>query len=146
MADWSLDLTQYAKKLKVKVEDVRKTYAFALYSSIVKKTPVDTGRARGNWNVSVGKPDPTVEGEEKYPKSSGKNKAKPPVKLKYSAPKELPNPKEDESIFICNNLPYIESLEFGSSKQSPQGMVGVTLANNENIFKAAVNRVKGGSE
>lgn len=146
MAEWSLDLTRYAKKLGVKVEEVRKTYAFALYSSIVRKTPVDTGRARGNWNVSVGKPDPTIEGEEKYPKSSGKNKRKPPVNLKYSDPKAIPEPKGDESIFICNNLPYIKSLEYGSSKQAPQGMVGVTLANNENIFKAAVNRVKGGSE
>lgn len=71
----------------------------------------------------------------------------------------LPDPKGDESIFICNNLDYIEKLEYGGfpnppkkdggktingySKQAPAGMVGVTLANNEAIFDAAVRSVKG---
>lgn len=153
MARWSLDLTEYAKKKGVEINEVRKTYAFALYSSIVRKTPVDTGRARANWNISVGHPDTsTTTSTRKSPKSMS----------------SLPDPKGDESIFICNNLDYIEKLEYGGfpnppkkgtynkktksyeirsqngySKQAPEGMVGVTLANNEQIFDAAVRSVKG---
>ena len=144
MARWSLDLTEYAKKKGVEINEVRKTYAFALYSSIVRKTPVDTGRARANWNISVGHPDSsTTTSTRKTPKSMS----------------SLPDPKGDESIFICNNLDYIEKLEYGGfpnppkkdggktingySKQAPAGMVGVTLANNEAIFDAAVRSVKG---
>lgn len=144
MARWSLDLTKYAKKKGVEINEVRKTYAFALYSSIVRKTPVDTGRARANWNISVGHPDTsTTSSTRKTPKSMS----------------SLPEPKGDESIFICNNLDYIEKLEYGGfpnppkkdggktingfSKQAPAGMVGVTLANNEAIFDAAVRSVKG---
>lgn len=144
MARWSIDLTKYAKKKGVEIREVQKTYAFALYSSIVRKTPVDTGRARANWNISVGHPDTsTTTSTRKTPKPMS----------------SLPDPKGDESIFICNNLDYIEKLEYGGfpnppkkdggktingySKQAPAGMVGVTLANNEAIFDAAVRSVKG---
>ena len=143
MAQWSLDLNEYAKKKQVEIKEVRKAYAFALYSSIVKKTPVDTGRARGNWNISVGHDDTTVK----------ETKRKTPLSIS-----KMPEPKGDESIFISNNLPYITTLEYGGfpnppkkdggktvngySKQAPEGMVGVTLANNENIFNAAVRSVK----
>ena len=144
MAHWTMDLTEYARKKSVEIKEVRKAYAFALYSSIVKKTPVDTGRARGNWNVSVGSPDTSIT-ENTQPK--------------FKSAESLPNPNGDESMFISNNLDYIEKLEYGGypnppkggkgktvngfSKQAPNGMVGVTLANNENIFNAAVRAVKG---
>lgn len=144
MAQWSLDLTKYANGAKLKIKKVRVNYAFALYSSIVKKTPVDTGRARANWNVSVGSNDTSITEETK------KNGLKHEIS-------EI-NPNGDESIFISNNLPYIEKLEYGGypnppksksgktvngySKQAPNGMVGVTLANNENIFNAAVKRAE----
>lgn len=148
-----MDLAEYAKKKQVEIKEVRKAYAFALYSSIVKKTPVDTGRARGNWNVSVGSPDDSVDDSANYTHSYQKRKKKndkenkvthkPPLRLKYKNQDSIPEPNGDESIFISNNLPYITTLEYGSSKQAPNGMVGVTLANNENIFNAAVRAVKG---
>ena len=144
MAQWTMDLNKYVKKTKTQISEVRTSYAYALYSSIVRKTPVDTGRARANWNISAGRPDTSVtENTRTTPK-----------------PKTaMPNPEGDESIFISNNLPYIETLEYGGypknpkggngktingySKQAPEGMIGVTLANNENIFNAAVRAVKG---
>jgi hypothetical protein len=145
MAEWSLDLSKYAEKQKVEIKEVRRAFAFALYSSIVEKTPVDTGRARGNWNISVGSPD------ESTSNSTG---------AKFSSPKSLPEPNGDESIFITNNLPYITKLEYGGypdppkkdggktaggfSKQAPNGMVGVTLANSANIFDAAARTVTKG--
>lgn len=153
MSKWSLDLTKYANGAKAKIKKVRVNYAFALYSAIVKKTPVDTGRARANWNISVGSVDDSTTEETK----------KTGLKHEIS---EI-NPSGDESIFISNNLPYITTLEYGGypspvkkgtydkktktweirssggfSKQAPNGMVGVTLANNENIFNAAVKRAE----
>ena len=157
-----MDLNKYAKEKKVEIKKVRKNYAFALYSSIVRKTPVgdldfdeDSGRARGNWQVTLNKP---AEGEVKDRRKTPKGK------------ETMPNPQGDESIFITNNVPYITTLENGGyenpvekgsrtrkginparyekksqggfSKQAPQGMVGVTLANNENIFESAVRSVK----
>ena len=147
MAKWTMDLNKYCKDKEVEIKDVRKTYAFALYSSIVKKTPVDTGRARGNWNISVGH-DVTTESTDTKPQ--------------YKNVDDVPEVKGDETIFISNNLPYITKLEYGGypnppkggkgktingySKQAPEGMVGVTLANNKNIFDSAVRAVKGRSK
>jgi hypothetical protein len=148
MANWSVSLDKYADRQKLKIKKVRRAYAFALYSSIVKKTPVDTGRASGNWNVSVGSEDSSTS-DRKTPK--------------YKSMEQMPDSNGDESIFISNNLPYIGTLENGGypnppekgtwnkktksyeirsangySKKASSGMVGVTLANNEAIFKAAV--------
>ena len=152
MAHWTMDLRDYARRKNVEIRDVRKAYAFALYSSIVRKTPVDTGRARGNWQVTAGSPaGGEVEDRMKTPRGMD----------------SVPDVNGDESIFITNNLPYITALEYGGysdpvekgtynkrtksyevrsdggySKQAPHGMVGVTLANNENIFNAAVRAVR----
>ena len=161
MAKWSMDIEKLVGKREADIKKVRKAYAFALYSSIVQKTPVghpdfdkDSGRARGNWNVSVGQPDPTVT-MQKTPK--------------YQSPKALPDPNGDEPIYISNNLPYITTLEYGGypnppkkgshtrkgikpprteifskngfSRQAPEGMVGVTIANKDNIFEAVVRGI-----
>lgn len=143
MAKWTIDLNEYCKKKDVEIKDVRKNYAFALYSSIVKKTPVDTGRARGNWSITVGHDDTTTS-ERTTPL--------------FKSLQEVPKVEGDETIYIHNNLPYITKLEYGGypknpkggsgktingySKQAPEGMVGLTLANNENIFNSAVRSVK----
>ena len=143
MGKWTLNLNEYCRKKNVEIKEVRKTYAFALYSSIVRKTPVDTGRARGNWNITVGHDD-TLPKENTVPQ--------------FKSVEEVPKVEGDETIFISNNLPYITKLEYGGypnppkkgsgktvngySKQAPEGMVGVTLANNENIFNAVVRSIK----
>lgn len=143
MAKWTMDLNKYCKDKEVELKDVRKTYAFALYTSIVKKTPVDTGRARGNWNITVGHDDTTAS-----------TRTKP----QFKDVEEVPKVEGDETIYISNNLPYITKLEYGGypnppkggkgktingySKQAPEGMVGVTLANNKNIFESAVRSMK----
>lgn len=143
MAHWTLDLNKYCENKKVEFKEVRKSYAFALYSSIVKKTPVDTGRARGNWNISVGHDDTTTSTR---------------TTAQFKSVDEVPKVEGDETIYISNNLPYIATLEYGGfpknpkkgsgktidgySKQAPEGMVGVTLANNANIFDSAVRSVK----
>lgn len=60
--------------------------------------------------------------------------------------------KGDETIYISNNLPYICMLEYGGyskesktgktvngfSKQAPNGMVGVTMANYKKKIEEAV--------
>ena len=157
MANWSLDLNKFAKEADYKIKDVRRKFAFALYAGIVKKTPVDTGSARANWNVSVGKVDPSVTDKTK----------KTGTRIKEADIKA----EGDETIYISNNLPYITTLEYGGypspvkkgtynkktesyeirseggySKQAPSGMVGVTVANSKKYFDAAVRSAKGGSK
>lgn len=111
-----------------------------LWSNIVKRTPVDTGRARSNWNVSKNIVDDTVR--ERTTQS---------VTLQ-----DVPPAKGDEPYYIANNLPYIKMLEYGGysknsttgktvngySRQAPNGMVGVTVADAERLYDEAVRSVK----
>lgn len=85
---------------------------------IVRRTPVDTGRARGNWQTSVGAP---VDGVLYVDDKSGGGA----IARGDNATDGL---KPFTTVWIANNLPYIEPLENGHSQQAPAGMVGVTLA------------------
>lgn len=92
-------------------------------------TPVDTGRARGNWQIGIGN-DPTSELERKG----------------YAGGEELQkldNLESEETIYISNNLSYIRRLEYGWSKQAPQGMVGVTVSHLKNKVERIVKENEG---
>lgn len=138
MAKWSVDLNKFTKATKDKILDVRKTFAFLIYSSVVKKTPVDTGRARGNWLISVN--NPSKANTSRIDKR--KTGAEPSETIKQEEKAKLEKAKGDESIYISNNLEYISALEYGHSKQAPSGMVGVTLANAESYWNKAVVSIK----
>ena len=96
--------------------------ALEVLRRVVIRTPVDTGRARSNWLVAVNNvPAGTIE-IEKFTKDQA---------TQYALSNGIPVIEGAEpftSISIANNLPYIGVLEFGSSKQAPQGMLRVTLS------------------
>lgn len=105
----NLDLAPLIKKMQIDADIAVRKISFELYTKITRRTPVDTGRARANWNISVGKPD--------YSTTSSV-KVKPPLLN-----------KGEGAIYITNNLPYISALELGHSKQSPpHAMVRRSLA------------------
>ncbi len=87
--------------------------AIAIDQVVVLATPVDTGRARGNWQVGVGV---AMRGElDRLDTSGNATIAENTVRAKTR--------KLGQDIFISNNLPYIVSLNEGSSSQAPAGFV-----------------------
>lgn len=84
---------------------------------LVKRSPVDTGRFRGNWYVSINTPDRTVsEGTDKNGDKT------------IERGERVINRLEIGNIaIISNNLPYAVMLEYGWSKQAPNGMAAITL-------------------
>ncbi|HET6416469.1 MAG TPA: hypothetical protein VFG22_09250 [Polyangiales bacterium] len=89
---------------------------------IVQKTPVDTGRARGNWQSSR---DIEPVGELGI-RSGGDAVSEGVTVTRTLAPYTV--------SYITNNLPYIEFLEAGGSDQTPAGMVSVTITELETQF------------
>jgi hypothetical protein len=91
--------------------------ALETYTRITLRTPVRTGRARGNWHITINQTSDRILDRVA--------KGGPPPgelgKLNPSTVQKFPD------IYIQNALPYIGELENGSSKQMPQGMVAVTL-------------------
>jgi hypothetical protein len=93
-------------------------------SRIVLKTPVDTGRARGAWQVNI---------NEVGAGSLIKSKSGDRTIAAGSA--RLTKVKSGDMIYITNDLPYIQRLERGYSGQAPSGMVRITVAEMQAAFK-----------
>lgn len=122
------DLDGFAKKLDIKKSTVVKKVVLDLWTGITRRTPVDTGRARANWFVTQGAPTDRVDLHEGA-KTGG-----------VAAP-DQPDVGEitgDEPVFIINNLPYIEALENGHSKQAPAGMVKLAIQAEQAALDRAV--------
>lgn len=110
-------------RLRQRVTDV----AEVAIDGLVDKSPVATGRFKGNWKAAIGEPD--------YRQSKNRDKSGQETKtaLKgtvaaYETEAGLPG------IYLTNNLPYASELEDGRSGQAPGGMVGLTVAELEAMF------------
>lgn len=95
-----------------------KRVSFQVLKGVIFRTPVDTGRARGGWLVTVG--SPTKDESDQGTDRTGNTTLAKGTAVIASA-------KEFKKIFIDNNVNYIEFLEDGSSAQAPAGIVGPTL-------------------
>ena len=85
---------------------------------VVMKSPVDTGRFRGNWNGGIGSQDLSVS--DSTDKGVGATLS--------SGTSEIDGVEDLTVVWITNNLPYALALEHGHSKQAPAGMVALTFA------------------
>ncbi len=90
--------------------------AFEFLGRVIKRTPVDTGRARGGW--------------ASYLLANGKPVAKQGTGWAQGVKEGLfveSFSGREGSIALVNAVPYIVFLEFGYSQQAPQGMMRLTL-------------------
>lgn len=95
-----------------------KRIAFEAFTRIILKTPVDTGRLRGNWQASVNTPHNNIL--EKEDKSGFSTLAEGLGNLDGIQPGTV--------VWITNNLPYAERIENGHGANNVPGqMVGRTL-------------------
>jgi len=118
------EIRSFAKSSALDTDIVIRKIALDLYNGITQKTPVDTGRAKGNWNISVSRKDETIN--DNATSTSFGNKGTPKYTVK----------KGDglRDIYITNSLPYIYALEGGHSGQAPSGMVELTINEVRTMF------------
>ena len=138
MAGYSVSWESDWKKIEAKIDrtlnqGIRATL-FEVSAAIIKDTPADTGRARGNWQASVGR---GATGEVSVGSvRSGEAKAIADVNQTVSV-------AVGDLYYLTNNLPYIERLEYGWSKQAPGGMV---RKNMQNFNRLLVKNIKAASK
>lgn len=114
------DLRQFGARMKKHGKNVEnnaaalvRKCALAVDGAVVIATPVDTGRARANWQVSLNSPaGGTLEAVD--PSGQG-------TIAKGAA--TIAGYKRGGAIHITNNLPYIGRLNDGWSAQAPAGFV-----------------------
>lgn len=168
--DFEAVVARFQKRVVDRVDAVVRKIALDALREIVLATPVDTGRARGNWIVTLDAPakhstllrDPgggraIAEGTDVIMGKAG---------------------GRDVTIYIINNLVYIRVLEFGLypnppkrgtyvpsgktrygvtgpgwarrsvggfSRQAPRGMVRVTVQRIRSQMPMIIRAIKGGS-
>ena len=93
-----------------------------LLTRIVEKTPVDTGLARSNWQVTIS------EVSEELFEVRGPSEV---ISAGMQAVSDIP---PFSIVYITNNVPYIVFLERGHSKQAPKGMVEVSAGELLGLF------------
>jgi hypothetical protein len=90
--------------------------ALATDGAVVLATPVDTGRARGNWQMEVNTP---FVGETGRLSTSGQES----IEQAKAKAAQYKGGTPHAALYITNNVPYIGKLNEGSSAQAPAGFV-----------------------
>lgn len=114
------------------VDQVVRKCALAVDATVVLATPVDTGRARANWQVELNGP---AQGTTTKVSPSGAES----IAAAKSKIAQYKGTAPNAAIHITNNLPYIGKLNDGYSAQAPAGyvekavMVGIAAIKNARI-------------
>lgn len=108
----------------VQIKKAMKTGIIECLRNVTIATPVDTGRARWSWflSISVKSDELPPEGKYKTPTISEKSK---PLTGYFTI---------DDTLYLTNNVPYITDLNNGTSKQAPARFVEMAV----NVAQQAV--------
>lgn len=110
MARWSIPFDKLAERAKKDIHTVIRLITLELFSRIIPRSPVDTGRFRANWNVGYGKIDETTSANVDV---SGKAKLAEVRSAVLSMP-------VGGIIYLTNSLPYAMALEYGMYPDPPK--------------------------
>ena len=133
------------KSFKGRMNVVVRKVSLDLFKKVVQRTPVDTGRARGNWMVGI----------NHIPIGSSFGEGNPIGRIVS----DILKAQAGDNVALANTLPYIGTLEYGGfpnppkkglgkssggySNQAPNGMVRVTVEEYKPTLMEAVAYAKG---
>lgn len=143
-ATWSIPLGMLIAKAQGNLDLVARKIVFTAFSRVIMRTPVDTGAARGGWQCSSG-----VMGW--FTRKLGLRGATGADPSGANAVAEAQDavtnwhPLTGRAITMSNNRPYIKPLEDGHSKQAPNGMIKITMAEIGGIAQDAAAESQGGT-
>lgn len=126
------------------VETVRRkivNYGLTLHRTLVLETPILTGQAKANWQAVLGQPTGSFIGVYGLTTNPRDRAHGPPQSIPYDAYAAQAETVINafvpgQVLYIFSNLPYIEMLNNGSSRQAPRGFVESAVM----IASAAVRR------
>lgn len=128
-ARFANDLQQFATEIDIDLGILTKRVVLQIFTGIILKTPVDTGRLESNWAINVAGPAPApshaIKGDVKGDKRS---KASVNAEALNYAAAAVNAVDGKQVVYITNNLPYASYVEHGTDRNAPVGMVARTLA------------------
>lgn len=155
LAEMSKMLRSVAESLSERANTVRKQIVRTVNFDLLQTTPVDTGQAVSNWQVTVdeipeGTRPPFVLSREGYMQQrKGEKSWVHRVDSEYTRQQNLAPAmqlanatidaaKPDETIIITNNLPYIQALDEGHSSQAQNFVERAILLGQDVVTRARI--------
>ena len=117
MGKWSVPIDQMIAKAGADVDAVVRKVTIDLFGRVIARSPVDTGRFRGNWQASL---NAAIETKIDRLDPDGMAATDAAIDAVMAFP-------TGGVTYLSNALPYAYRLEYdGWSKQAPAGMVRLT--------------------
>jgi hypothetical protein len=118
--------SDWIKKQKASLLVIARKSPAALAAKVVKKTPVDTGVLRGSWTASLNNPIANnVHRGERNPQA-------------YTVSSRL---GLNDEFYYMNGQHYARKIEYGYSKQAPNGMLRTSVAEWQQIVNGVVRGI-----
>lgn len=116
---WSKSPTGFGQHARDELTKQRNATALEVLTGVIERSPVRSGRFRGNNSVSVGSPDDSYDEDATDPTGQATLAQGQAVIAGATTTFDI--------IYVQNSLPYSEFLEAGNSKQAPAGVYEVTI-------------------
>lgn len=130
LREFSVRIKRVAGRVPERADVMTRRVLLACAATVVLRTPVDTGRARANWQAQVGQP---AQGTLPEPSSPAQGPAAALARAQAVAAAY----RGEKSLHLTNNLPYISALNRGSSSQAPANFVQAAIAAALQAIRAA---------
>lgn len=118
------DITRFIERTGLRADQVLRKLGLDAFYGILKRSPVDTGRYRGNHRISIN----TVDERASVLTVSDAGPDDPPTGQEQAyATQQILKAKFGDAIIITNNLAYAVPLEDGHSGQAPNGVYSQTF-------------------
>ena len=117
------------------LEETIRLFIEDVHKALVIGSPVDTGRFRGNWQITYNAPP--MYALNQYDKEGGKTIA---YGKRVANTFSLRRGAAITSIYFSNMLIYANALEYGHSKQAPAGVVGIVAIRLRSFMSDAIKK------
>ncbi len=114
-ATWDIDPSKFVNVAEDDLLTMIRIITLDAFGVIIRMSPVDTGRYRGNHRLTVGQPSDATTNNTSLANQSEAQSTIAALNVPYT------------TVYIQNGLPYAEALENGSSTQAPQGVYETTF-------------------
>ena|SRR5215207_5037016 len=129
---FALQIEAWCERAKKRMDVTARLVTAEMFTRVIQRSPVDTGRFRANWQVGI---DHIPTGLVLINDRSGQMTIN-----KVTA--EVMKLKAGQKIHLVNNLPYARRLEYGYSRQAPSGMVRITVTEFRALLQKAANQAQ----
>lgn len=129
---FAADVARFAKKANASIDLITRKVTLDLFSDVVRRTPVDTGRLKGSWIASQHAPNLS---KLTYTDKEG-NTTIARIAQQIGGAGSV--------TYLVNTQPYSVRIEYDgwSHTKAPAGMVRVSMARVQQHLRAAVREHK----